>query len=346
MQSLLDVARDRQKSLDEIADRAGARAARAFRELDPANLDARWAVVASAAVASVSAAQVSAARQSTGYTNRVARLERAETLPAILNPEAFSGVTREGRELAPELYGAVTTTKKLVGGGAGIASAFRAGAAMMSLIAANAVRDMGRSADSTIAVGKGFLYSVRVVNAGACSRCAILAGVKGYRTDFERHPGCRCTSMPLRDEDDTPNGFFRSAEDYFESLSPAERERVFTKSGAWAIENGASPTSVVNARRGALRSSKRADGSYSLASLRPTVIGRKADGSPLTVYATPEGTTARSSWGRAQGLNRGIAAGDRYRRTSTLRLMPQQIMQMGGTPERTRELLARYGYLQ
>lgn len=343
--ALLDLARQHQEQLDGIAERAGAVAAREFRKLDPQNLDALWPLVANTATATVSDAQVSAARRATSYTNKVGGAEDATLLRASLNVEAFGGVTREGRELAPELYGAVTTTKKLIGAGVGVPAAFRAGTAMMSLIASNAVRDMGRSADSTIAVGKGFLYSIRVVSAGACSRCAILAGVRGYRTDFERHPGCKCTSMPLTDTGDAPDGFFRSPDDYFESLSPAERERVFTKSGAAAIEAGASPISVVNARRGALSSVKRADGSYSLARLRPTVIGRKADGSPLTVYSTPEGTSIRGRFGRNAGsFERG--AGDRYRRTSTVRLMPEQIMQMGGTPERTRELLARYGYLQ
>jgi hypothetical protein len=64
--------------------------------------------------------------------------------------------------------------------------------------------------------------------------------------------------------------------------------------------------------------------------LQKLTIGRRADGTPLQVYATGEGTY-RSS---------------RYTRTTTLRLMPEQIQVMAGSnPERYRELLARYGYL-
>jgi hypothetical protein len=150
--------------------------------------------------------------------------------------------------------------------------------------------------------------------------------------------------MPLFD-DEVPPGFFRDTGDYFESLSGAEQERVFTKSGAEAIRLGADPAKVVNARRGAYTAAKKhPDGTFGPSRLRPVQIGVRADGSPLTVYATTEGSTARGAWGRRQTLNTRDVA-DRYRRTSTLRLMPEQIMSMASTPERARELLQRYGYL-
>jgi hypothetical protein len=345
MPSLLDISEDHQRRREALADSTARRAVRMFQRIDPQALDLGWSMVAPTVTALVARAQVTAARQATPYTNNVATLQRVDVEPARLVPEAFAGVTKEGRELAPELYGAVTTTKSLIGRGAGIPAAFHAGAAMMHLLAANAVRDMGRSADATIATGKGFTYSVRVINPGACSRCAILAGVKGYRTDFDRHPGCKCTSMPLKD-DDAPAGFHRSPDEYFESLSQSERERIFTKAGAQAIENGADPIKVVNARRGAYTTAKkRPDGTYAPSRLTPITIGRRADGSPLQVYATAEGTTSRGMFGRRQGLNENRIGNDRYRRTSTLRLMPEQIMQMASTPERARELLAKYGYI-
>jgi hypothetical protein len=346
MSTLLDVAYDHQQRRDVLAATTAARATRLFRRLDPQNLDMGWQFLAPTIAATVAEAQVTAARQATRYSNAVATLQDVTTEPAALNPAAFGGVTIDGRELTPELYGAVTTTKKLVGAGVAVPAAFRSGAQMMSLLAATVIRDMGRSADSTIAVAKGFTYSVRVINPGACSRCAILAGVKGYRTDFDRHPGCKCSSMPLMDADDAPAGFHRSPDDYFQSLSEAEQDRIFTKSGAAAIRLGADPTKVVNARRGAYKmAKKRPDGSFAPSRLRPIRIGTKRDGSPLNVYATTEGTTSRGMWGRGQSLTETIRVGDRYRRTSTLRLMPEQIMSMASSPERARELLARYGYL-
>lgn len=315
-----------------------------WRTLRPEALDAGWDRIAPDLERVLTVGQVNAATQATRYVGRVERLQGAAPLAATLVPEAFGGATREGREVVPELYASVTTTKSLIGRGMPVPQAFRAGAAFMSVIAATMVRDAGRGADQSLSVGRGSKLSVRVVQPGACSRCAILAGVTGYRVDFDRHPGCRCTSMPLYD-DEIPDGFFRTPGDYFDSLSESEQERVFTKAGADAIRLGADPVKVVNARRGALKSTKRADGSYSLAQLRPVQIGRSADGSPLMVYATPEGTTARSAWARGQSSL--VKNGDeRYRRTTMVRLMPEQIMSMASTPERARELLARYGYIR
>lgn len=341
---LSDLALTHQRTVGTLADRTARRLLRLWNKVPADALDLGWDQVAPEMGAIVSAAQVQAARYSTRYVNEAASLQSVKPLPGRLNPAAFGGVTREGRDVIPEMFSAITTAKSLIGRGVGPGVAMRSGAGYLSVLGGTFIHDAGRSADSTIAVTKGLISSVRVVQPGACSRCAILAGVIGYRTDFERHPRCRCTSMPLR-EDEAPDGFFRSAEDYFESLSEAEQDRVFTRAGAESIRLGADPTRVVNARRGMYRTSvKRPDGTFAPAKLRPITIGRKADGSPLQVYATTEGNTARGQWGRRQLLDTRRSE-DRYRRTSTLRLMPEQIMHMSSSPERARELLERYGYI-
>jgi hypothetical protein len=307
MGRLLDTAAEHRSTVDEIAMTSAASVAREWSRADPARLESEWTARAPQLAAAVSSAQLEAAQQATGYI--------ASTVggTAALAAQSFSGVTREGREIAPELYSGVTHTKRLIGAGVGVGAAFQAGTALMSILAANTIRDAGRSADNTLAVANGALYSVRVVSPGACSRCAILAGVKGYRT----------------------------------SMTEVEQDRVFTKSGAWAIRNGADPIKVVNARRGAYKTSTlRADGSYSRSRLRPVTIGVRPDGSPLQVYATLEGTTARGAWGR--GRSELVKVGDeRYRRSNTLRLMPESVMKMttSESPERIRELLKRYGYI-
>lgn len=345
MTALTSLASERQARLAATSGVAARRVLRLWNRARGGDLDAGWSAVAADIERVVIAAQVAAARQSTSYVREAVTLLGADMEPAGIVPEAFGGATREGRAIAPELYAAVTSTKTLIGRGVGVGQAFQAGAAFMSVMAATLVRDAGRGADRTLSVGRGSLFSVRVIQPGACSRCAILAGVKGWRVDFDRHPGCRCTSMPLFD-DEFPEGFFRSPEDYFASLSEAEQARVFTKAGAEAIRLGADPAKVVNARRGAYKYAKKhPDGTFGPSRLRPIQIGTSADGSPLMVYATREGTTARGAWGRGQNLDV-KRAGDRYRRTSTLRLMPEQIMSMASTPERARELLQRYGYLR
>lgn len=344
MTALTRLASERQARLAATSDKASRGVLRLWNSNEGADLDAGWDRIAPQVEQIVTAAQITAARQSTAYVRSAGGLLDADLDRAEIVPEAFGGATREGRAIAPELYAAVTTTKSLIGRGVGVGRAFRVGAAFMSVMAATIVRDAGRGADSTLSVGRGSKFSVRVVQSGACSRCAILAGIKGWRVDFDRHPGCKCTSMPLFD-DEVPEGFHRSPEEYFESLSEAEQARVFTKAGAEAIRLGANPAKVVNARRGAYTYAKKhPDGTYSAARLRPIQIGTSKDGSPLMVYATQEGATARGAWGRGQALDIRRAE-DRYRRTSALRLMPEQIMSMATTPERARELLQRYGYL-
>lgn len=345
--SLTRLATEHQEKLVAVSDRAARRTLQLWGQVQAGSLEAGWSAVAPRVESVVSDAQVAAAGLSSAYVSNALRQQEAEPVAALIVPEAFGGVTREGREVAPELYAAVTTTKSLISRGVGVGQAFRAGAAFMSVMASTLVRDAGRSADRTLSAGKGVLRSVRVVSPGACSRCAILAGVTGYRTDFKRHPGCRCTSMPIRDGEGAPDGFFNSTDDYFDSLSKAEQDRVFTKAGAGAIRAGADPAKVVNARRGAYGVSynSRGTGRAVPGRLTPVTIGRRADGTAIQVFATTEGTTSRGAFARGQAMSPNVLPGDRYRRTKSLRLMPEQIMQMSDDPALIRELLKQYGYI-
>lgn len=345
--TLLRLASDHQERLIGVSDRAARQVLGLWQQISAGSLEPGWSAVAPQVERVVTNAQVDAAGLSSAYVSSALRGQGIEATEARIVPEAFGGVTREGRAVAPELYAAVTTTKTLIGRGVGVGQAFRAGAAFMSVMASTLVRDAGRSADRTLAVGKGTLRSVRVLSPGACSRCAILAGVVGYRADFKRHPGCKCSSMPIRDGEGAPEGFFNSPDEYFDSLSKAEQERVFTKAGAEAIRAGADPMKVVNARRGAygVSYSARGTGRVNPGRLQPVTIGTRADGSPLQVYATREGTTSRGAFAQGRTLNANVAEGDRYRRTPSLRLMPESIFQMSSDPARIRELLQKYGYI-
>jgi hypothetical protein len=344
MSQLLSLAVDLQDQRELLTHRATAKSLRIWQQADVGNLDASWDRIAPALTAVVTAAQVTAARQSTPYMESVSKAWGDTPQKAALVPEAFGGVMLDAREVAPAMFGAVTGTKTAIGAGMNPARAFEMGASFLATIIGAAVQDAGRQADATLATGKGYTRYVRVVSAGACSRCAILAGRDDYRNAFERHPRCRCTSVPIPVGASPPDGFHDTPTEYFESLSAAEQERVFTKSGAYAIREGANPISVTNARRGMTRGGG-LNGSPSR--LIPTRIGVKADGSPLNVFITGEGTTARGAFAKSEGAAT-FSAGKqgRYRRTTTLRLMPEQIQIMAGTnPARARELLKRYGYM-
>jgi len=136
-------------------------------------------------------------------------------------------------------------------------------------------------------------------------------------------------------------------------LSPAEQDRVFTKSGAWAIREGADPMKVVNARRGAKGIGYSGSNNAPIPAstrnrMQKTTIGYRADGTPIEVYATTEGTTVRGQFGRNEIALSGQATREgRYRRSTKVRLMPEQIQIMaGGDTDRAIDLLKRYGYLR
>jgi hypothetical protein len=346
MASLLDLARSHQEARKKLVDNTAETAVGLFQQANVHYLDASWDALAPYLLAEVTAAQVTAARQATPYLDAIG----GSSTKLKLVPEALGGVAGDGRELAPAMFGSITHAKTLIGGGWSPEMAFQSGAAFLATVVKTAIADIGRMADDTVAANKGYTHYIRVVQPGACSRCAILAGKASASKPFLRHPNCHCTSMPSNQK--TPAGFFHGPNDYFESLSATEQDRVFTKAGAFAIRNGADPVQVVNARRGASGIGYASHGGVTgaqRARLQKMTIGRRADGSPLQVYATQEGTTSRSQFGKGQIRltdQYSKSETDRYRRTTTIRLMPEQIQVMAGdNPARARELLQRYGYL-
>ena len=305
MSLLSDIAFDHQDRRIRLADRTAGRVRGLWRGADVDALDASWDALAPVLTAQVVSAQVVAARQSGPYLNR---LGRGDT---VLDPAMFAGSMVDGRDVGPALFGGVTTAKKAIRSGVAPRLAFEAGAAFMTVLVKAAVADAGRAADASLATGRGYTRYIRVVSPGACSRCAILAGSDRYYKHFERHPACKCTSLPVKDGAEIPKGLYGSPTDYFESLSRAEQDRVFTNAGAEAIRKGADPISVVNARRGA----------YSPRAMRAT-------GGALPNPRLP-------------------GAGANYRRTAQVRLMPEQIIEQAGADNALAvELLRQHGYLR
>lgn len=348
MSNLSILALRHQQKRTELSEQVGRRAARLWRSISSGSIDAGWDQIAPQLEQVVTRGQYQAAAMAQGYTAQAARAQGVTGSGAVVTA-AFTGVTLEGREVVPELYAAATTTKTLIGRGVGVPAAFQAGTAMMTVIAATMVRDAGVMADKVSGLGRakrGVMYA-RMVSPGACSRCAILAGVGHFTKHFERHPSCRCTTVPVySDDDDLPEGLFSSATDYFESLTRVEQDRVFTKAGAESIRLGADPTSVVNARRGMFRTQQ--PGSLVARATPRTIIG--PDGKPFTAYTTTEGTSVRGWFGGGRGNSRPSgqyyrSASDRYRRTTTVRLMPETIISRSKTPAEAVELLKQFGYM-
>lgn len=166
-----------------------------------------------------------------------------------LSPTGFAGVASDGRPLPTLLEAPTAHVKQRVAQGVGQDAAMRAGMSWLDMIVATQVQDAARVAAGVAMTARPAVTGyTRMLNPPSCSRCAVLAGrVYKVNQGFLRHPRCDCRHVP------TAESFLDQRTDpkaYFESLDPAEQNRIFTRDGAEAIRDGADIGQVVNARRG------------------------------------------------------------------------------------------------
>jgi hypothetical protein len=289
-----------------------------YRVIEPVLLDV--VMTAQERVAAGAQEYVPAVLEETGQVRAVEPRARVSTSPLV-------GVAGDGRPLDSLLYEAVIGAKVAVSEGATASQALAERSRWLTLAVGTVLSDTARQSESLAMGVRPVGGYVRMLNPPSCSRCAILAG-KWFRKNqgFQRHPGCDCRHIPAAEsigDDLTVN-----PAEYFESLSPAEQDRIFTKAGAEAIRNGADINQVVNARRG----------------MRTAQIGGR------DVLVTLEGTTRRG-WAYRHltpASQRGAdirLAGERYRRTRRPRLMPETIQQVAKDREDYLRLLRANGYL-
>ena len=316
------------------SDQLTRRALRLWRRVPVDDLDGGWLSIEPELVAAVSAVAV----QNAASAGRMVRsVARADGVPAgdVVVPHAFTGVDGTGRSSAGLLHGAVTTTKEQIGHGIAPPNAFMSGASYLAAMVKTAAADLSRSSAAVASAGRGYVRYIRMVSPGACDRCAILAGSDRFSKPFQRHPSCRCTSVPIRDGDAFPDGLHASPKDHFWDLSETEQDRIYGKAGAEAIRMGADPIQVVGARRGAsgMRYSRAYPAPLNGRRVMQRVpIGVNPDGSPIMGYVTVEGTSKRGSYGA--------------RSPKRSRLMPESIMELTDDPEMRRTLLRDAGYLE
>lgn len=313
---------------------------RLWRELATADLSGSWVRgLGAAMVRAVAAGQLVAASTGQPYIEAMVRADGlandyAEHASRV-EPRAFSGAASDGRPLESMLYLPVIRTKTLIQGGLTLQEAMTSGLFQLQRMAASEVADAGRGAAGVAMVAnKRVTGYVRMVRAGACSRCAILAG-RWYRwnADFQRHKRCACYGVPATD---ARPGRHLNPMSFFNGLSRAEQDRRFTIGGAEAIRNGADIYKVVNAGR----STQTLD-----------AYGRK-------VVATLEGTTRRGEYFQQMRREAEQRTGQRFARTGadveqglprfhlrTPRLTPGEILKLSDDRNELIRLLRRFGYL-
>jgi hypothetical protein len=350
-----DIGQARQVRVAATADRAARQAAILWRKQMGPDFDSGWANIGETVSALTARAQTAVAAGASAYLARTASADgiSADGATDVL-PGSFAGVDASGRTLDGLLYGAVTSAKTVIGRGSGLASALNVGQIYLQTMVRTATLDTARSSDLTAMSAHRYTHYVREISAGACSRCAMLAGIASSRTPFLRHPGCRCTAVPVPEggEKGVPHRF-TSPDAYFASMTAAEQDRIFTRAGAEAIRAGADPIAVVSARRGArgiAYSGSIVDGRtlpHSGRMLERAVIGHRPDGTPILGYVTGEGTTSRGDFAKRQRVA-GVGTrkvGTRSATTKRIRLMPETIVELTGDPGLRQVLLRDAGYL-
>jgi len=252
-----------------------------------------------------------------------------------VQPRQFSGAAADGRTLDSLLYLPVIRTKTLIQGGLTLQEAMTSGLFQLQRMAASEVADAGRGAAGVAMVANHRVTGyVRMVRAGACSRCVILAGRwYRYNADFQRHKRCQCYGVPATD---ARPGRRLNPMSFFSNLSRAEQDRRFGVGGATAIRNGADIYKVVNAGR---------------STITLDAYGQK-------VVATLEGTTRRGEFFQQMRRETEQRTGQRFAHSAadveqglprfhlrTPRLTPGEIFKLSEDRDELIRLLRRFGYL-
>ena len=303
-----------------------------WRQVDPDNIVDSWAEQVPSVAAQVASGQAEAADRGARYVPNVAREQGLDPDPvAQVRTSRLAGIASDGRPLDTLLGLPAVQTVNRIGQGQPAPTALAQGRKLLGILASTQVLDAGRVSSSVGMTADPQMGGYRRQLRGntTCSRCIVLAG-KWFRWNqgFQRHPQCDCVHVPSAG----PKSAYAGTEGFdpkahFDSLPPAEQERIFGQAGAKAIRDGADLNQVVNARRG-MRSTR--------------AYGR-------TIKTTHVGTSTRASAARrmARELDTQFAKqGGRYRQVQAPRLMPEQIYADATSRDDAIRLLRRFGYLR
>lgn len=333
----------RQQQVKRSVREARKEARRLWRSIDHAAVLPSWRDRLPQLVAMIASMQVIAAQTADTYVSEALGAQDLERPPeGQINPYGLAGVASDGWPLASLLVLPAVETVRLMQQGMPTARAVAAGQASLEMAAGTQVGDAFRIADSVAGAARRVTTYVRVLGPRPCSRCIMLAGEISWKTAFRRHPNCACSTLPTtatrgREYETDPKM-------YFESLSEAEQDRIFTAAGAQAIRDGADMNRVVNARR-------RASGMRSASDYERSRRRRSRRGTEWAQLTATEGTVT----GRGRLQRRSTLAGDHFVTFEdpislpgggvAPRLMPESIYEIAEDRDHALRLLRRHGYI-
>lgn len=332
-----------------------------WRRMDP---KANWTKqyqedsIGSQLVLLTSSAQVAATQDTDSYMGDVLKELGLVTSPGtVLAPKAFSGLTGSGLPVedvmslaVPRAAQAFNAAQSAPGPAVDLDKAAQEALDQaeqwIEAVAATIIADTARAASSAASAAHAEVEGyVRMLNPPSCSRCAVLAGQwSTWKEAFQRHPLCDCRMIPASEA--MAGDLVVNPRQYFESLPSAaelaeqhpgmtvaqrqkaglfSQEDIFTVAGAKAIRDGADIGQVVNARRG----------------MQPAQVFNR------DLLITTEGTTRRGlAYMRLGGGSTDRRAkGERYFRTTKVRLMPESIYQVAEDRDDAIRLLKLNGFI-
>lgn len=245
--------------------------------------------------------QLVAARDAADAVPRMLREQDIAADPVgAVNIASVAGTASDGRPLETLLDQAKTDSQ-------------------FDLMVATQLQDGARIAAGLAIVARPTVTGyVRMINPGACSRCAILAGkFFKWNKGFERHPKCSCRHIPSSEA--LAGDLTTDPKAYFNSLSPGDQTRIFGKAGSQAIREGADMAQVVNVGR----KMKTAGGTH-IVSTGDGVIGPAPANGPDLLGFLRESRPATTALGR---------------------MTPEGIYQVAGSRAEVISLLRANGYI-
>lgn len=347
-QPVADVALEHSGTVETLTEQADG----ITKGITPAVTDpARWRDAVATEAPNLLGLQAVGVAEAGTYVSRVFEAQGADpAADAEVVPEAFLDFTDGGGSWMRNLvYAPPSAYRDAIAAGVGDTLARYRAAYVARAIVADGMRDASRAAVGTSMVSRRrFKGYVRMLRGKSCARCAILAGRRYFVSGFRRHPRCDCINVPMAE--DTGRDWTTSPSRYFDSLTAAEQDAIFTKAGAETIRLARNTEvtmgQVVNARQGmTVTSSFGRD--VSTTSYGTSVRGLyggydvQPDG---TLVRRPGGDTTRQVIGtNANGSTRTL------RFANTPRLMPDEIFQLAETEgwDRAEVLrqLQRFGYI-
>lgn len=239
-------AADQYRAQQGVAATTAAAVGKLWRRVDD-EFDASWERVGPQILNVVEKGRAASIAQAIPYTAAVlGEMGQAAAPAGELNPAAFLTSAPDGRDME-SLYGQATIkAKTAVAGGMLVSEALDQVGRWLTMVTLTTLADTRRMVyEADIIQRPAVTGFVRMLNPPSCSRCIILAG-RWYRWNegFQRHNRCDCQHIPAAEN---VSGDIRT-DPYamFESLGAEQQEKVFGRSEARVIREGADIYGVVN----------------------------------------------------------------------------------------------------